>query len=329
MWRTLGDLRESVRSKLADLAGTSPEELAIVRNSTEALEALILGLDMKAGDEFLTTDQDYPNMMHALHQRERREGVVIKKIKVPVPTTTLDEIAHRYEEAITPRTKAILICHMINLTGHIQPVKAVADIAHSRGIPVICDGAHSFGCLDFRIPDLGADYYGTSLHKWLCAPFGSGLLYIRKEKIDSVWSLFGSPVEDKDKITKFEHIGTRSFPIELGIGHAIDFHNQIGSARKEARLRYLKDYWANQVKVMPRVFFNTSLKREHSCGIANFGIEGMTAEELATKLLRDHKIFTVAIDHEDVKGIRVSPHIYTTLKDLDRFVEAVHGIINE
>lgn len=326
MWRTLGNLRDSVRSKLANLAGTKPSEIAIVRNSTEALEALILGLDLNSGDEFLTTDQDYPNMMNALHQRERREGIVIKKIKVPVPTTSLDEITRRYEEAITPRTKAILMCHVINLTGHIQPVRAVADIARRRGIPLICDGAHSFAALDFKIPDLGADYYGTSLHKWLCAPFGSGMLYVKEDKIGNVWSLFGSPEEDKDKIAKFEHIGTRSFPIELGIGHAIDFHNQIGSVRKEARLRYLKDYWAQQVKVMPGVFFNTSLKREHSCGIANFGIEGMEATDLAGKLLRDYDIFTVAIDHEDVKGIRVSPHIYTTLKDLDRFVEAVDEI---
>jgi selenocysteine lyase/cysteine desulfurase len=191
---------------------------------------------------------------------------------------------------------------------------------------LICDGAHSFGCLDFKIPDLGVDYYGTSLHKWLCAPFGSGMLYVKEDKVGTIWSLFGSPVEDKDKITKFEHIGTRSFPIEIGIGHAIDFHNMIGSARKEARLRYLKDYWANQVKVMPKVFFNTSLKPEHSCGIANVGIEGLKAEDFANKLLKDYKIFTVAIDHEDVKGIRVSPHIYTTLKDLDRFVEAVGEI---
>lgn len=327
MWRTLGDLRDSVRAKLADLAGTKPTEIAILRNATEALEAIQFGIDLNPGDEVLTTDQDYPSMLNTLYQRERRDGIKVKKIKVPIPTTSFDEIVRRYEEAITPHTKVILMCHMINLTGQIQPIKPVADIARRKGITFICDGAHTFGNLDFKIPDLGVDYYGTSLHKWLCAPFGSGMLYVNEDKIGDVWSLFGSPEEDNHKITKFEHIGTRSFPIELGIGHAIDFHNMIGSARKEARFRYLKDYWANQVKTMPRVYFNTSLQKEHSCSIANFGIEGMKAEDLASKLLKQYHIFTVAIDHEDVKGIRVSPHIYTTLKNLDRFVEAVAEIV--
>ncbi|MCH8330019.1 MAG: aminotransferase class V-fold PLP-dependent enzyme, partial [Bacteroidetes bacterium] len=291
MWHVLGKGRENVRNRLGDLAGCSPDELAICRNATEALETVIYGLDLKKGDEVLTTNQDYPNMLNALRQRERRDGIKINYISLPVPTDNPDDIAPLFEKAITPKTKVILMCHIINLTGQILPVKKVSEIAHAKGIEVIADGAHSFAHLNFSIPDLGCDYFGTSLHKWLSAPFGSGMLYVKKEKIEKLWPLFGPPEDfDMTDIRKFEHLGTRSFPTELAIGHAINFHNGVGSDRKEARLRYLKNYWAERVLEMPGVKLNTSLEAVASCAIGNMTVEGKDSADLQRSLMNDHKI---------------------------------------
>ncbi|MBK5284195.1 MAG: aminotransferase class V-fold PLP-dependent enzyme [Bacteroidia bacterium] len=326
MWRVLGDARENVRRQLAELAGVSPDEIAINRNSSEGLETIILGLNLKEGDEVLTTTQDYPNMMSALHQRELREKIKVVKIQIPVPSENPQEIVKRFREAITPKTKAILMCQMINLTGQILPVRAVSDMAHEKGIEVICDGAHAFAHLDFKIPDLHCDYYATSLHKWLCAPFGSGMLWVKKEKIKNLWTLLADPNPQSEDIRKFETLGTRSFPIELAIGTAISFHNGIGSKRKEERLHYLKNYWAGKVMKFPKVKLNTSLKKEFSCAIANFSIEGWEPAKLNDKLFADYKIVATPIAHDEFKGVRITPHVYTSLNDLDYFVSAVEKI---
>ncbi len=326
MWKVLGDARENVRRQLAELGGVSPDEVAINRNSSEGLETVILGLNLKEGDEVLTTTQDYPNMMSALHQRELREKIKVVKIKIPVPCEDPQEIVKRFREAITPKTKAILMCQVINLTGQILPVRGVADMAHEKGIEVICDGAHAFAHLDFKIPDLHCDYYATSLHKWLSAPFGSGMLWVKKEKIKDLWTLLADPNPQSENIRKFETLGTRSFPIELGIGTAINFHNGIGAKRKEERLRYLKNYWAEKVVKIPKVKLNTSLKKEFSCALCNFTIEGWEPAVLQEKLFNDYKIFTTPITHDEFKGIRITPHVYTTLNDLNYFVSAVEKI---
>ncbi len=327
MWRTLGDGRETIRTKLAELAGVSPEEIAINRNSSEALETIIYGLDMKAGDEVLTTTQDYPNMMNAWHQRVKRDGVVVNQVKIPVPPKSFDEIVQIFRAGMTPKTKIVHLCHMINLSGQILPVAAIADMAHEHGCEVICDAAHTFAHIDYKITDLHCDYFGTSLHKWLCAPFGTGMLWIKKEKIGKIWPLFGAPKDfNMEDIRKFEHLGTRSFPIELAIGTSIDFHNGIGAKRKEERLRFLTHYWAERVSAMPKVKMNTLLKPEMSCAIANFGIEGMEPGKIQEKLFADSKIYTTTINHDEIKGVRVTPHVYTSLKDLDYFVRAVEKI---
>jgi len=326
MWRVLGDARENVRRQLAELAGVSPDEIAINRNSSEGLETIILGLNLKEGDEVLTTTQDYPNMMSALHQRELREKIKVVKIQIPVPSENPQEIVKRFRDAITPKTKAILMCQIINLTGQILPVRAVSDMAHEKGIEVICDGAHAFAHLDFKIPDLHCDYYATSLHKWLCAPFGSGMLWVKKEKIKNLWTLLADPNPQSEDIRKFETLGTRSFPIELAIGTAINFHNGIGSKRKEERLRYLKNYWAEKVTKFPKVKLNTSLKKEFSCALCNFTIEGWEPSKLTDKLFADYKIVATPISHDEFKGVRITPHVYTSLNDLDYFVSAVEKI---
>jgi len=326
MWQTIGQERENVRRQLAELGGVSAEEVAINRNSSEALETVIFGMNLKEGDEVLTTNQDYPNMMSALHQRELRDKIKVVKISVPVPCEDPSIIVDRFKKAITPNTKVILMCHVINLSGQIMPVREVADMAHEKNIEVICDGAHSFAQLDFKIPDLHCDYFGTSLHKWLCAPFGTGMLWMKKEKIKAIWPLLAHPEPQSEDIRKFENLGTRSFPIEAAIGVSVNFHRGIGIKRKEERLRYLKNYWAEKVSKFPKVKLNTSLKREFSGAIGNFIVEGMEPSQIIDKLFGEYKIYTTPIVHDEFKGVRVTPHVYTSLSDLDFFVGAVEKI---
>lgn len=326
MWRIIDQGREPLRNKLAQLAGADPEEIAINRNSTEALNTVIYGLPLKKGDEVIGTLQDYPNMIQAWKQRQQREGIQYKQISFDFPIENDEAIVDAFEKAITSKTKVLHLTHMINWVGQILPVRKIADMAHSRGIEVLVDGAHSFGLLDFNIPDLHADYFGTSLHKFLSAPIGSGLLWIKKEKIAKVWPLLcnGNPLSDD--IRKFETLGTRSFPIEQGIGEAINFHNAIGKKRKEERIRYLKNYWAGQAKDIPGVKIHTSLKDGYSCAIGGFSIKGKTPQEVDAELFNKYKIHTVGITWENISCVRVTPHVYTKLSDLDKLVKAIRTI---
>ena len=315
--------RLEVKKKLADLAGVSHEEIVITRNTTEALDTVILGMDLKAGDEALMTNQDYGSMLEAWEQRAERYGITNKVIDIPLTPKNKMEIVSAFEKAITPKTKVILVTHLINLTGQILPAREIADMAHDRGIEVIVDAAHSFAQLDYKIPDLDCDYYGTSLHKWLCCPVGVGMMYMKKEKIEKTWPLFGDSRIPKNDIRKFEHVGTRPVSTNLTISSAIEFHLNLGPKRKEERLRYLKDYWVSQVKDLPKVNINTPLGETQSCAIANFSVDGMTPNEIANFLFEKYKIFTVAINREAVQGVRVTPHLYTRLEQLDKFVKAI------
>ena len=326
MWRILDKGREPLRNKLADLAGCSPEEIAINRNSTEALNSVIFGLDLKAGDEVVLTKYDYPNMINAWKQREKRDGIKLVWLDFKLPIEDEKSIVSQFENAFTDKTKVAHITHMINWTGQLLPVKAIAAAANKKGIEVIVDGAHTFAHIDYKISDLGCDYFGTSLHKWLCAPFGTGMLYIKKDKIKNVWPLLGSDNPQGEDIRKFETLGTRSFPTEQAIGNAINFHLAIGIKRKEARLRYLKNYWAEKAIKIPGVKLNTSLKPEFSCALANFSIEGMKPEDIDTQLYDKYRIHTVGINWENVHGVRVTPNVYTTIKDLDLLVKAISEI---
>ncbi len=326
MWRILDQGREPLREKLASLGGCEPGEIAINRNATEALNTIIFGLDLKAGDEVIGSVQDYPNMMNAWKQRAEREGIVYKQLSFNFPVENDEMIVDTYEKAITAKTKIIHVTHVVNWVGQIMPVRKICDMAHKHGLEVICDGAHSFGLLDFAIPDLRCDYFGTSLHKFLSAPIGSGMLWIKKDKIEKIWPLVCNDKPRSADIRKFETIGTRSFPIEQGIGEAINFHTAIGSKRKEERIRYLKNYWAEKVKTIPKVKINTSLQSKYSCAICGVSIDGMTPGELDTALFNDYKIHTVGIVWENVSCVRVTPHVYTRLQDLDKFVKAISEI---
>jgi selenocysteine lyase/cysteine desulfurase len=326
MWQILEPQSETIRTGLAEMFGCDREEIAITRNASESLEVLLMGMDFKSGDEILTTTQDYPRMLTTLRQREKREGLLLKLIKIPIPPKDLNEIVAAFEKGITNRTRLILMAHQVNITGQITPVKAVCDMARAKGIETIVDGAHSFAQFDFKQKDLGCDYFGTSLHKWLYAPKGTGLLYVKRSKIESIWPLMAAESKQASDIRKFEEIGTHSAAPKLAIGEALLFHNGIGGKRKEARLRYLSRYWMNRLKDVPNIRFNTSFDANQSCAIANVQIEGTSPGAVGSYLFDKHRIFTTPIVHEEFQGIRITPNVYTTLGELDRFCAVMESI---
>src|SRR5216110_941903 len=326
MWQILEPQSETIRTVLAELFGCDREEVAITRNASKSLETLLMGMDFKPGDEILTTTQDYPRMLTTLRQREKRENLKLNLIKIPIPPKNLNEISSAFEKGITDRTRLILISHMINITGQITPVKAVCEMARGRGIETIVDGAHSFAQFAFKQSDLGCDYFGTSLHKWLYAPKGTGMLYVKRDRIEKLWPLMAAETKQAPDIRKFEEIGTHSAAPKLAIGEALLFHNGIGGKRKEARLRYLSRYWMNRLKDMPKIRFNTSFDPEQSCAIANINIEGINPRAIGSYLFDQHHIFVTPIIHEEFQGIRITPNVYTTLGELDRFCELMEMI---
>lgn len=323
MWQILDKGREPVRKKLADLAGVSHQTIAVNRNATESLATVTWGLTLSKGDEIIMTKQDYPNMIQAWKQKEMRDGVKITWLNFVLPIEDEESVVKAFVAATTSKTKIWHITHMINWTGQIMPVKRLCEEARKRNIISIVDGAHTFAHMDYSIRDFNPDYFGTSLHKWLCAPFGTGMLYVKQENIAPLWPLFPNDKPQSDDIRKFETLGTRSFAPEQAIGQAVDFHNAIGSKRKEERLRFLKNYWCEKVSKHPRIRLNISLKPEYACALGSFSVEGMEPEIMTGKLMNEHQIHTVSIKWENISGIRVTPHVYTTLRDLDRFVEAV------
>lgn len=317
------DNKKAVAAKLAKLGGCSPEELIITRNTTESLDMVIGGLDWKAGDEAVMAEQDYGAMLEMFKQVAKRHGVVNKIVSVPNHPSSDEEIVELYSKAITEKTRLLMVCHMVNITGHILPIRKICDMAHKKGVQVMVDGAHAFAHFQFSLPDLDCDYYGSSLHKWLSAPLGAGMLYVKKGNAAKVWPLLAEGDKKDDDIYRLNHIGTHPVHTDLAIGDAVDFHQKIGGERKEARLRYLQNYWTSKVRNLPHVIINTPVDPKRSCGIANVGIKGMKPKELADTLMSKYKIYTVAIDGANVFGCRISPNLYTTPAELDVFVKAL------
>jgi selenocysteine lyase/cysteine desulfurase len=318
---------ETIRRRLAANFGCATEEMAITRNTSESLEICQFGLELKRGDEVLTTDQDYPRMLTTWRQRERRDGIVLKTISFPVPPRDLDDLYDRFEKAVTPRTRVIHFSHVTFYTGQIFPVKKVCQMARSRGIETIVDGAHAFAHLPYQVTDLDCDYYGTSLHKWLCAPHGTGFLYVRKEKIPSLWPLMAAPEEMRNNIRKFEEIGTHPVAIHNAISEALTFHEGIGIERKGARMRFLKNRWARRLAEHPRVKILTSFDPQQSGGLGFFSVEGLDHGKLGTFLWEKHRIIVTPITHHDFNGIRITPNVYTTLEEIETFCSAVEGAL--
>ena len=323
MWRILDQDREPLRYNLAQQAGCDVDEIAINRNATEALNSVIFGLPLKAGDEVVLSKYDYPNMINAWKQREQRDGIKLVWVDLNLPSENEAELVKAFTSKFSSKTRLVHITHIINWCGQILPARKIADAAHAAGAEVLIDGAHSFALLDYKIPDLGGDYFGTSLHKWLCGPIGTGMLWIKKEKIANVWPLVCAPNPKEDNIRKFENLGTRSFPIEMALGYSIDLQKLIGNERKQKRLQYLKNYWMDQVADVPGIKFYTSRDERFGCAIGSFTVEGKKAVEISDYLFNSWKIHTVAIDWEQVNGVRVTPNVYTSTDDLDKLVLAI------
>ena len=327
MWRILDPGLETVRRRLALEFGCDPEEIAITRNASESLETVQLGLDLERGDEVITTNQDYPRMITTWQQRERREGIVLKQIKFQVPPPSLEYLQDGIEAAITPRTKVIHICHITNRTGQIFPVKSICQSARARGIEVVVDGAHAFGQFPFKHADLDCDYYGVSLHKWILAPIGTGMLYVRRSKIPKIWPLMPADEPLTNDIRKFEQIGTHPASQRNAITEALNFHDSIGSERKAARFRYLRKRWSNRLRELPNVRLYTSDDPAQSCGIGLVGIEGIDAPKLVGHLWEKYRIWSTPVVTEgEYQGIRITPNVYTTLEEIDTFADAMEKI---
>src|SRR5262245_21477482 len=327
MWNLLEPNVETVRRKLASEAGCDADELAITRNASEALQIAQLGIDLKAGDEVVTTDQDYGRMLDTWDQRVRRDKIVVNKISFPVPTTNIGELKDRIERAITPRTKVIHICHVTNLTGQLFPVRDIARMARSKGILTIVDGAHAFAHFPFALRDLECDCYGTSLHKWLLAPVGTGFLYMRRENIEKIWPLTPASTAKSKDIRKFEEVGTHPAANHNAIAEALVFHQGIGVERRAARMRYLTDHWANRLEKNPRVKILTSRLPNQSWGLANISLQGLDSQKAYETLWNKYRIITASIKHAEYQGLRITPNIYTTLQELDTFSEAIEEML--
>ena len=323
MRKNLNKNKDRVTHELANLVGSSPDQIAITRNATESLDLVISGFPWKKGDEAIYAKQDYGTMKEMFEQISNRYGVVNKVISVPNHPKNDEEIVSLYESQITSKTKLIMVCHMINITGQILPIKKICEMAHKYGVEVMVDGAHCVGHFDFSIDDFNCDYYGSSLHKWLATPLGAGLLYVNKNKTHKIWPLLANGNTNKSDIKRLNHIGTHPVHTDLAISNSIDYLKWIGMERKEKRMRFLQRYWSDKLRNVNNVIVNTPIDIDRSCGIGNVGLTNMSPSKMEDLLFEKYKIFTVAIDYANVKGCRISPNIFTTTKELDSFVDAV------
>ncbi len=321
------DNKKRIAAKLSEMLGCKDDELIITRNTTESLDMVIAGQNWQQGDEAVMAEQDYGAMLDMFKQISKRYGTVNKIISVPNHPKSDEEIVELYSNAITPKTKLLMVCHVINITGQILPVKKICEMAKSKNVKVMVDGAHAFAHIKFNLPDINCDYYGCSLHKWLSAPLGAGILYVRKEEIKNIWPIFAEAEKDMNDILRLNHTGTIPVHVDLGIENAINYYTTIGIDRKEARLRFLQNYWTSRVRELPNVVLNTPKEKNRACAIANVGIKNIKPSELCKTLLDKYKIFTVAIDYAGVQGCRITPNIYTSTKELDLLVKAIKEMV--
>ncbi len=328
MWSEQIKELDGIRKQLAGDWGVSPEEMALTRNASEGLHICQNGIDLARGDEVITTTMDYPRMINAWKQREQRDGIILKQVQMPVPCESESECVDIFEKEISAKTKLIHVCHVINLNGQIMPVRKISEMAHRHGVRVIVDGAHSFAHFPFKLDELGCDFFATSLHKWLAAPIGTGLLWMKQEHIHTTWPLMAAAPGQRDDVRKFEEIGTNPVALKLGILPALELHRRIGGKRKVARLRFLRDRWIDSLSSLSDFYLRTSRAPEFSAGIATFAIDGVKPIEIFKPLFNHYKILTAPIKHSETSGIRVSPSVYTTLDEIDRFTAAVKSILS-
>ncbi|MDX2282613.1 MAG: aminotransferase class V-fold PLP-dependent enzyme [Bacteroidia bacterium] len=326
LWRRQYPEREALRERLARLAGCAPAAIALQRNGTEALNAVIQGMRFQPGDEILASDQEYPAVRHALRQTAQRMQLRLTEVALPVPAPDAESLIRPFAEAIGPRTRLLVCSHIVFLTGQILPVRGLARLAHAHGAQILVDGAHSFAQLGFRIPELECDYFAASLHKWLCGPPGTGLLYVREDRIPELWPLFPAPDGEEALIRKFEHLGTRSIAAELALHQALDLHEHLGAEVKMARLRYLRQLGMGPLSAVPGISLLTGQDNAHACAMSALRIAGMPAGTLSSRLLQEHRMLVMQAGHPQADGIRISPQIYTRAEDMSRFAGAVRRI---
>ncbi len=317
------DNKKRMAEKLGSLLGSTAENVIITRNTTESLDMVIKGMSWEKGDEAVYAQQDYGAMQMMFEQVAKRFGIVNKVVSVPNHPKSDEEIVELYANAITSKTKLLMVCHMINITGHILPIKKISQMAHRKGVQVMVDGAHCVGHFKFNIEDLECDYYGSSLHKWLAVPLGVGMLYVKDKHINTLWPIFAEHQREPGDISRLNHTGTLPVYHDLSIENAIDYYNMLGAERKEVRLRYLQEYWTSKVRNYKDIVVNTPKDSQRACGIANVGIKSIKPSELAKRLMDEYNIFTVAIDYANVKGCRITPNVFTTTNELDVFVKAL------
>ena len=324
---------QTVRRALSKDFGCDEDEIALTRNASESLQIVQTGLDLRPGDEVITTEQDYPRMLTTWDQRMRRDKIKVTRIQFPVPASQ-DDLYQRFERAITPQTKVLHFCHITNLTGQLFPVQRLCRLARSRGITSIVDGAHALAHFPFKLRDLECDAYGVSLHKWLLAPIGNGMLYVRRDSIPKFWPMQAVPEREANSILKFEQIGTYPTAIRASVAEALAFHQAIGAERKAARLRYLTMRWANALKSKSRVRILSSLEPGQTWGLAMVGIEGIDPTALSQFMMDRYRIVINAVVGGrppgpvfDYSGLRVTPNVYTTLQEIDTFVEAMQEVL--
>jgi selenocysteine lyase/cysteine desulfurase len=329
MWKEFNKKREELRAALAMLMDAETEEVAVNRNTTEGLSTVIFGLNLKEGDEVVVSDFDYPFMLNAWRQRRMRDGIVLKEVKLPLPLEDVEEAVELYRKAITPKTKIVHITHVINWTGQVMPVKEITAMAKEKGCEVVVDSAHALAHVRLSFKEIGCDYLATSLHKWLGAPFGTGALIIKKEKKSTLWPLLSPYEPQSDEIEKFEFLGTRSIPAEMAALDAIEFHQKLGAENVRKRLHYLKNYWTDQVMDFEGVTIHTSFKPEFGGAIATISIDGLTAGEIVSGIRKTAHFDVGYIVYNGMNAVRISPHIYTALLELDLLVEAIKKLVDK
>ena len=323
------DDKQAITAELARLANCPPEQLTITRNTTESLDLVIGGLRWQPGDEAVMAEQDYGAMLDMFELQAQRHGVVNRRVSLPNHPRSDSELVELYASAITDNTRLLMVCHMVNITGQVLPVRKIADMAHARGVEVMVDGAHAFAHLSSDIPALGCDYYGASLHKWLSAPLGCGLLWVHPSKIAGLWPLLAESGHEPGDIGRLGHLGTTPVHVHLGIRDALAYHLSLGPERKRERLRYLQRYWTQQLREQAGVVINTPAEAKRACAIANVGVEGIEPKQLAQRLMDDYGIWTVAIDRPGVRGCRITPNLYTTTQELDALVRALRELAEQ
>lgn len=323
-WKDWQEIKAVNKSDLANRLGVQSDELAVLRNTTEGLNNLIFGIPLQAKDEVVAATHDYPFVINALEQRVQRDQVHFTKLDINLTDATDEEIVANYRNAVTEKTKILVLTHITHREGRILPIKAISDALQKYDVKIILDAAHSFAHFQYKLPNLGVDFMATSLHKWLNAPHGTGLLYIKKERIKEIYPLLSADATRTDFMDKFEYLGTRAFHQEIGITAALMFQKFVGEQRKEERLQHLKQYWTDQVKNLDRVYFCTPLNPQQSCAIASFKMDGV--HNLLGKLKKDYKIHAKSVGTDKGAFIRITPNIFTLERDLDVLVDAIHQI---